>query len=365
MKVNAQHMIVYRQPTRFAGWPANYGIWSWGDEIVVGFTRGFMDQDEKFHRRDTQRPFTTMQARSQNGGETWTAKPMPCQVPHGRALSADEHQAPPLQLGPILDKAADLPICPGDYNFTHPDFALMCGRTGLAAGAVSWFYLSQDRCQTWDGPFRLPLFDQPGIAARTDYLVTGPQSCRLFLTAAKSDGREGRVFCAQTEDGGQTFHFLSWIGPEPNGYSIMPATVRLSDTSLVTAVRRSEQINHTRRCWIELYHAKDGGTSWQMHNPSVTETGQYGNPPALIQLRDGRFCLTYGYREQPCGIRARLSTDEGLTWSQEIILRDDAGDSDIGYPRTVQRADGKVVTIYYYNDAPEKERYIAATIWSL
>ena len=46
-----------------------------------------------------------------------------------------------------------------------------------------------------------------------------------------------------------------------------------------------------------------------------------------------------------------------------MILRDDGGGRDIGYPRTVQRPDGKVVTIYYYHDTPKGDRYIAATIW--
>jgi len=36
---------------------------------------------------------------------------------------------------------------------------------------------------------------------------------------------------------------------------------------------------------------------------------------------------------------------------------------DLGYPRTVQRPDGKLVTMYYFNDDPQRERYIAATIW--
>jgi hypothetical protein len=39
------------------------------------------------------------------------------------------------------------------------------------------------------------------------------------------------------------------------------------------------------------------------------------------------------------------------------------GFRDLGYPRTVQRPDGKLVTIYYFNDRPDTERYIAATIW--
>ena len=73
--------------------------------------------------------------------------------------------------------------------------------------------------------------------------------------------------------------------------------------------------------------------------------------------------MTYGYRDAPYGIRAKLSIDEGVTWGEEIVLRDDGGNHDIGYPRTVQRPDGVMVTAYYYNDSPNGERYIAATLW--
>jgi hypothetical protein len=46
-----------------------------------------------------------------------------------------------------------------------------------------------------------------------------------------------------------------------------------------------------------------------------------------------------------------------------ITLAADAGASDIGYTRTVQRPHSNLVTVYYYNDNPRTERYIAATIW--
>jgi hypothetical protein len=95
----------------------------------------------------------------------------------------------------------------------------------------------------------------------------------------------------------------------------------------------------------------------------VANTGIGGNPPTLTKLQDGRLCLTYGYRDAPYSIRAKISSDDGATWGADIILRDDGGNHDIGYPRTVQRSDGKIVTIYYLNDQPETERYIAATIW--
>lgn len=354
-----QHFTIYRGKGRYAGWPANYGIWSWDNEIVVGFTVGHHDPGGGFHARDRSRPFTTMQARSLDGGETWQVQQTPCRKPGDRALSADEHMERELGVGAALAREGELPACPGGIDFAHPDFALMCARSGLGAGARSWFYTSYDRCKTWQGPFGLPMFGQTGIAARTDYLVAGHDECTLFLTAAKPDGCEGRVFCARTADAGRSFEFLSWIGAEPRGFAIMPASLRLSESRILVAVRCREG----DRNWIDLYASDDSGTTWKLLNSPVPNTGVGGNPPTLTRLQDGRLCLTYGYRNWPYGIRARMSADEGLTWRKEIALRGDGGNHDLGYPRTVQRPDGILVTVYYFNDEPTGERYIAATLW--
>jgi hypothetical protein len=82
-----------------------------------------------------------------------------------------------------------------------------------------------------------------------------------------------------------------------------------------------------------------------------------------MRLHDGRLCLTYGYRSEPYGIRARLSSDDGKTWSGEIVVRPNAATWDLGYVRSAERPDGKIVTVYYFNDQPSNERLIAATIW--
>jgi len=358
-----QHVTIYHRAGEYAGWPANYGIWSWDDEIVVGFTLGRHDPAGGFHARSREAPFVAMQARSRDGGQTWDVGPTPCRAPANRGLSADEHVAPGLRVGEALGGLEGLPACPGGTDFTHPDFALMCARSGLTAGARSWFYLSKDRCGHWEGPYGLPLFDQPGIAARTDYLVEGPRSCLLFLTAAKSDGKEGRVFCARTTDGGRSFEFVAWIGPEPEGFAIMPASVRLPDGRLLAALRCRGTDAGVTHDWIDLYVSSDRGTSWECIGTPVSATGRGGNPPTLTLLQDGRLLLVYGYRDAPFGIRARVSKDQGQTWEPEILLRTDGGCHDLGYPRTVQRPDGTVVTAYYYNDAPDTERYLAATLW--
>lgn len=361
-----KHVEIYRRPGRYAGWPANYGLWSWGDDIVVGFTAGYMKADpEEFHPVDRERPQTPMVGMSKDGGETWVAAPAPLMVPGAQGLSAGEHRAS----GARGDRGGDgkyLRDCPGGVDFAAPDFAMWCARSKLGKDATSWFYVSTDRARTWSAPFRFPDFGTNGIAARTDYIVIDKDTCLVFVTG-KMHEAEGRVLCARTTDGGRTFERLSLVGPEPDGYSIMPSSVRLPDGEIVVAVRRksANPPDGCGNCWIETFRSQDTCVSWKYGGVAVEDTGRGGNPPAMIRLSDGRLCLTYGYRNAPYGIRARTSEDGGRTWSSDIVLRDDGGNHDIGYPRTAQRADGKIVTVYYYNDDPDGERYIAATIWDV
>jgi len=245
--------------------------------------------------------------------------------------------------------------CAGGMDFSNPDFILTARMTSINDG-VSRYYYSQDRGRSWEGPCRLPDFGQPGIAARTDYLIDGKHDMTMFLTAAKSNRKEGRVICVRTRDGGKTWNFISFVTPEPEGdeYAIMPASVRLDSKTIFTCVRY--------RKFIDSYLSKDNGATWERVGRPAPETG--GNPPSLIQLQDKRLALIYGRRLEPFGLRARLSSDNGRTWSDEIALRQDGGSWDLGYPRSVQRKDGKIVSVYYYNTKEHPERFIGATIWN-
>lgn len=349
-----QHVKIYYHPGKFGGWPANHGIWSWGNEILVGFSAGdYKDLGPERHNIDRQKPEQHLLARSLDGGATWQIED-PARdgvlLPEGKMLHGTEL---PGVVKPVWRD------CPGGIEFTHPDFAMTLRMTDNDKGP-SRFYMSTDRGHHWQGPFRLPDMGTPGIAARTDMIVSGKHTAWVFLTAAKANGQEGRPFCAQTVDGGKTWEFLSWIGPEPAGYAIMPASVRLSGNELLTIVRCSDGT----RSWLTSYRSADNGRHWTAQEKPVAETGE-GNPAALLKLRDGRLCVTYGVRAYPYRMCAKISRDNGQTWSHEIVLRDDGSSRDIGYPRSVQRPDGKIVTVYYFSDAATgPERYIAATIWN-
>jgi hypothetical protein len=342
---SVKHVTVYEEAGRFAGWPANHGAWSWGDEILVGFEVGHFRNTDRGHAIDYTKPAEHVLARSPDGGETWTIeRPDGLQPPPGEKIAGV----------PTDEGGRQLSDAPGNIDFANPDFILTARMTSIHAGQ-SRFYYSMDRGKTWNGPYRLPNFGQKGIAARTDYLINGKHDLTMFLTAAKSNGREGRVICVRTRDGAKTWTMESYVTPEPEGddYAIMPSSVRLDANTILTAVRY--------RKFIDTFISKDNGKTWDRLGRPAPETG--GNPPSLVLLKDGRLVLTYGRRLQPYGIRARVSTDQGKTWGDEIVLRDDGGNWDLGYTRTMQRKDGKLVTAYYYNTAANSERFIGATIW--
>ena len=104
----------------------------------------------------------------------------------------------------------------------------------------------------------------------------------------------------------------------------------------------------------------------------------WGNPGDLIKLSDGRILCTYGYRRDPMGVRACLSGDDGRSWDieHEVIIRDDGGTvcslwsppraeggADVGYPISLERSDGLVLTVYYIT-LKDGITHSAATVWS-
>jgi hypothetical protein len=341
-----KQVTVYREAGRFGGWPANHGMWSWGNEILVGFEAGYFKNNATGHAIDYSRPAGHYLARSKDGGETWS-------------VERPEELQPPasIKVAGVPGAGGKEPVdCPGGLDFSNPDFVLTARMADIHVGPSRYYY-SNDRGRKWSGPCRLPDFGQKGIAARTDYLVNGRHDLTMFLTAAKSNGREGRVIAVRTTNGGKSWRMESFVGPEPeeSDFAIMPSSVRLSPSTILTAIRH--------RRFIDLYRSDDDARTWTYVTKPAPDTGR-GNPPAMIRLKDGRLALAYGFRSEPYSIRARLSSDEGKTWTDDVVLRSGGGNWDLGYPRSVQRPDGKVVTVYYFNDAPDTERYIGATIWT-
>ncbi|WP_075293168.1 sialidase family protein [Pararhizobium arenae] len=358
---DAVHQEIYREQGAFAGWPANYGLWCWGEEIVACFVVGKLGVDsENLHLEDRDHPFEPVQSRSLDGGVTWNAEAFRGHVPGGNSLSADEHLQPGNKADEKLEPSRDLKVLPAPIDFTDPETIVLAARTGITGSPQSWFYKSHDRGYSWDGPFAFVGLGR-GLSARTDIVTLGPHDALFFLTATKRDGTEGRVICARTTDGGMSFKETGVVCDSPDGYAIMPSSALLRDGTVYTVVRRGGQDRNA----LEAYYSTDTGQTWRHSGTPVENTGYMGNPPALVLLPSGKLVLVFGFRDLPFGIRFVMSLDHGHSWSAPYTLRCDGGEPDLGYPRAVVRPDGKIVAVYYFNDPKGRERYISASIFGV
>ena len=163
-------------------------------------------------------------------------------------------------------------------DFTHPDFAMTVRMENTNAG-TSRFFLSYDRGQPGADRYRLPLFGQKGVMGRTDMIVNGPGDCHLFLTASKTNGLEGRPFCAPHDRRRAQLAVPFVHRPRAN---------RLRDHALVgAAVPTRSRDDHPAadepKSWIDAYASHDNGQTWSFLSTPEPDTGE-GNPPSLLRL---------------------------------------------------------------------------------
>ncbi|MCW0482725.1 sialidase family protein [Gaoshiqia sediminis] len=349
-----KHGIVFYQEGRYAGWPANHGIWSWDNEILVGFVEAAFREAKGLHPYDP-KTARNKYARSKDGGQTWLIEDA---FDHGQTAKGQDNA--------IDDEYAVVPTPMSEPvgDFSNPNFILTFLRHNNHNGP-SHFYYSNNKGVNWKGPFIFPDIDKNGVATRTDYSIDGEKELSAFITVAKPNGKEGRVALVRTTDGGINWHIVSWIGAESDGFDIMPSSLRLSTTELLTVIRTRTK---DKQDLLTSYLTKDNGKTWEKLKDPVADTGKGGSPPTLVKLNDGRLALAYIYRsETGSRVNIRFSSDNGRNWGDEIVLRSgDGATRDVGYPRMVQRPDGKIVIIYYWNNANQEGakpyRYIASTI---
>jgi len=335
MEECVKHCVVFSKEKRFGGWPANHGLWRWGNEVVVGFQSCvFKVIDDGNHAIDKSQPREHLQARSVDGGESWT-------IENGVNVDSDSTAQDIQELSQI--------------NYEDENLAITFLEHKEKPGVINQ-YISLDKCKTWKGPYQIRIFEDRKIEPRTDYIVLNNESVIAWFTGFKDNGEEGNIFCAQFKEG--RWEFLSWLDKEKEGFTIMPSTIRLSSDTFLTASRWQRN----GRWGIDTYVSNDGGNHWELHSHVIENEG-LSNPPSMIKLHDGRLCITYGTRVRPFGINAVFSSDEGLSWSDPKVLRDDGGHWDLGYTRSTQLTNGNVLTAYYFCHDKLKERTIEATIW--
>jgi len=224
---------------------------------------------------------------------------------------------------------------------------------------------SGDGGRTWQGPYYPPHVEseryfnahgKPVPAYNRGALFEAKDGRILWIVAAHDRMKKTSNHLLVSHDKG-----LSW---EYSGVVANDQNVSFNEASVIETPK-GDIVGFLRTAGYDdqavITRSSDGGKTFEWQS-----MGFQGHPLNALQLPDNRVLVTYGYRHKPYGIRARVLNAECTDWdtAQEVILRTDGGNSDIGYTWPVQLDEHRVLVVYYYN----KEnglRYIAGTILEL
>ncbi|HET6406862.1 MAG TPA: sialidase family protein, partial [Chthoniobacteraceae bacterium] len=67
----------------------------------------------------------------------------------------------------------------------------------------------------------------------------------------------------------------------------------------------------------------------------------------------------------PLGNQTRVSGDHGRTWSEPLIISGDGSSGDLGYPSTVELADGSLLTVWYEKMKDRPKSVLRQARWQL
>lgn len=371
---DAEHSVVYRNDREFCGWPFICGFWTTasGDRLVA-FQRKPCDYaapEEVNHDEVARVGPKIVTIRSSDNGKSWDANSL--QVIFN--LGADPEEI--AEAGP-MDYSAEPPL-----DFTDRDVLVACGATPdfFRPHSRAWIRASTDGGQSWRRPILAPHVGLPSLSAHASAIVRDDSVSLIFMTAVFDGGWKRRPVVYASVNGGAYWTFLSFITPfEDDGAAepdrsvplrfgahryFYPRAIMLPDGGILCSVRC--QRDPTSLLWTEAFLSEDGGRTWRF----LSRVNDWGAPGDLALMSDGRIACVYGYRLPPFGVRARISEDGGNTWGSELILRDDGGSWDLGYPRVTEMEPGRLITVYYMNrkDDPIQMnggvRHIAQTVFT-
>lgn len=217
---------------------------------------------------------------------------------------------------------------------------------GRSTVLVPWVCRSGDGGQSWTYTETVAMPD--GVAPLIPFgdVVRSPDGTLGVSCYSWYPREKNTAYFFRSRDDGWTWDEPTIIGADDYN----EADVLCLDAERWLAAVRTLKDGH-----LDLFVSEDAGQSWTCHGP-LTLPVQH--PAHLLQLADGRILLVYGIRNRGLyGIGARLSADEGQTWSSPRLLVDLEDATDGGYPSSVQLEDGTIVTAYYANRIRAHRRY--------
>ena len=357
-----RHSVVFWDPYGYSAWPT---ILKCQDgELLMVFCEAMRRRPRITHADPS---FYGLILRSSDEGETWSEQPEV--IGDYQYFGMDDPGICQFSDGRILVNAFRRSFAPAaavdkrvDARFTRvKPFQWATGYRD----DMTYVFHSLDNARTWlepvhveIAPFKCACQLRPIVELPDETLLLpcyeefhGPSTSELKMTST--------AFVLRSRDRGRSWGEPSLIGAQGvNGLGYNePALIHLPSGKIVALLRTAPA------GWLYQSDSGDQGRTWSAPH----KTPMWGYPAHLWLLQDGRLLATYGHRREPFGIRACLSPDEGRTWDieNEIVLRDDLKNSDLGYPTTTQLNDGTLLTAYYARDEDNEVTCIQMTSWKL
>lgn len=221
---------------------------------------------------------------------------------------------------------------------------------------------STDGGMSWSDPIRTGVSSPHGPTQLEDgsLLFVGKTGASREAWGGGSTLSGTPISAAISDDDGCSWKIIGEIptmdGHDHAGYH-EPHAVQTPDGRIVAHIR-----NHCEGQADTLQtESSDGGRTWS--KPHRLPFGARAHPSHLLRLRDGGLLSTFGYRDQPFGNRAAISENGGKTWSTPLVISDDGFDRDLGYPSSVELADGSLLTVWYEQLEKRPEAVLRQAHW--
>jgi hypothetical protein len=362
---DVEHAVVYRRENEFASHPYVRGFWETGaGHLICNFSlatvdyRGDPNQLAHISLVRSAGGRRAVTVRSEDRGRTWKVtnedRNRPSNDVRAPKAGVDGKPGALAELAPIDYSNKDVLLANFNHQYMKEDplireFYESVGKLVEAPERQVFFRVSKDAGRSWSRSVMLPLDGLYSLAATESTTVRPDGRCLLFLNGVARQGAQSRPLVYRSTDDGTSFHFLSFVTPidesRYGGLNLMyPRGLMLPSGRLLCTLRLDR--DWAGDMWTELYKSDDGGRTWQF----LSRVNDFGAPSGPVLMSDGRLVMVYGSRLPPAGVRAVVSEDEGRTWGPEIVVRDDGGSWDVGYPRVWEAAPGKIGAIYYFNN---------------
>jgi len=331
MPIISEH-IAYRDPDFYSAFTSM--VCSRSGKLIIVFRRAPRRKPYSSHH-DSQS--TAALIESNDGGISWSA-PRVYWLQDGN-VGIQDPSITELQNGDLISNAFKWQIVK-EEPFNHTVLGTYTTR-------------SKDMGKTWQ-PDKIVVADFPNEFIATSEPVIELSGDNLLLPVYDKRG----CFCLRSRDNGATWGEPVRIGDDPLGnvWFCEPSLCLTGSGKIIAMLRLSGN-------YLYQSESLDGGLSWSV----PAKTVMWGYPAHLLRLRDNRILCSYGYRRIPFGVRACISEDEGKTWNirQELVIRNDGQNEDLGYPASAELRDGTICTSYYFNDSDDGIRYIGISKYTI